>query len=116
MLPIWDGPVRSINHRYQIVNDNLFEGSVVLKPPRRARHRRCSRSLVIAALHHNDHWSRLTGGNEIVEDKLSPTLVRPTRFVLAGPVLQNEHGIAGSGVVIPRRGVHNRAAPRTGSF
>src|SRR5208283_2751880 len=59
----------------------------------------------VTVRHYQDHWLATACRDQVIKYEVCVTLLRPAGFVLAGAMLQVQHGIAdvGRGIVVRRR-------------
>src|SRR6185503_5932552 len=67
--------------------------------------------------HHDDHWFAFSFGEQVVEDNVGTPLANPSRLILAGAMLQIEHGKALFGLrFVTGWQINQRVTPTTCHF
>jgi hypothetical protein len=86
LVSVRNGSIGRIDHRNQLLDDDLLEGTgVALAISWRLG--RSAGSDSVAFLHDNDHRPGLALGDQVVEDEVYPALPAPTRLIFAAAML-----------------------------
>ncbi len=116
LLAIRAGRILRLNGGNQTVEQvalELREALGVLRREGLVRRRRAVVRERATVGHHDDHRRRLSGGDEVVNDRVGVDVTAPFPLVAADAVQQVEHGIFPVGRVM-RRKINDRFAPRAG--